>query len=177
MITYRPAVGEDDFRFVLATWLYAYQDSHAAGLIQYEDWHRIMYPQLIKVLERTGVCTIVAAWEGEEPGLADLAGWISVERGYHVPGKRTSGGRRLRELVEATEPLVHFVYVKASYRKGGIARGLFRAAGVDPGASFRHTCKTAVLTELAAKVPHARWCPLIARQPKKRSHVERKAGD
>jgi GNAT superfamily N-acetyltransferase len=164
-------VSADDFRFVVETWLDAYRDAHAAGLIQWDDWHDVMRPQLLKVLARPGVATWVAAWAGEEPGLADLAGWISVERGYFLPAKSLRGGRHLKNLVGAPEPLVHFVYVKAGYRKGGIARGLFRAAEVDPGASFRYTCKTGIVTELAAKVPLARWAPLIARRPK-RQHVE-----
>lgn len=164
MIQYRPADGPDDFRFVVETWLDSYRDAHAAGLIQWDDWRAVVRPQLIKVLARRGVETFVAAWEGEEPGLADLAGWVSVERGYQVPVTRSSGRRHQRELVTSPDPLVHYVYVKAGYRRSGIARGLFRAAGVDPLAPFRYTCKTGIVTELAAKVPLARWSPLIARQ-------------
>jgi hypothetical protein len=165
-LSYRPAEGESDFRFVVETWLDTYRDAHAAGLIQWDDWFTVMRPQLIKVLSRPGVETFVAAWVGEEPGLADLAGWISVERGYSIPLTRSSGSRHRREMVECPEPLVHFVYVKAGYRRGGVARGLFRAAGVDPLGPFRYTCKTGLVTELASRIPYSKWCPLIARHPR-----------
>jgi hypothetical protein len=56
------------------------------------------------------------------------------------------------------------VYVKEPYRRGGIARGLFAAAGVDPRERFFYTCKTGIGAELArSKASRAEWRPLIAR--------------
>jgi hypothetical protein len=167
VIEYR-AVRAEDLRFVVESFLDSYRDAHAAGLISWDTWHEVMRPQWQRVLARPGVAVTVAAFAGEAPGLADLAGWIAVERDYLVPRRVVDAeGRRVSGLVPATEPLVHYVFVKAGYRKAGIARGLFRAAGVDPERPFRHTTKTGIVTTLRDKVPYSTWAPLIARHPKR----------
>lgn len=168
MISFRPMQPVDE-RFVVESFCDSYRDAHAAGLVQWDDWHEVMRPQWRKVLARPGVEVTVAVFDGEEPGVADIAGWIAVETGYLVATTRYEGRHR-RAMRPAPEPLVHYVYVKDGYRLSGIARGLFRAAGVDPALPFRHTCKTGVVTTLSSKVPYARWAPLIARR--KETHGE-----
>ena len=178
MISFR-AMQPSDERFVVESFCDSYRDAHAAGLIQWDDWHEVMRPQWRKVLTRPGVVVTVCVFDGETPGVADIAGWIAVERGYLVQTNRDDGRRYQRQMAPAREPLVHYVYVKEGYRESGLARALFRAAGVDPALPFRFSCKTGVVTQLSSKVPYARWAPLIARQtrthgqdPQDRRHTD-----
>ena len=164
-LAYRPA-REPDWFFVVDSWLWSYRDAHAAGLIQMEDWNRVMKPQLAKVLARSGVSIFVAHHPGQDGTGADLYGWIAIERGYQTPARSRQGGRWVDSMVSVSEPLVHYVFVKQPYRRLGIARGLFKAAGVDPAAAFNYTAKTAIVTLLADKISGGRWMPLIARYAK-----------
>lgn len=164
-LEYRQACA-DDWHLVIDSWLWSYRDSHAAGLIQMEDWNRVMKPQLGKILARSGCRVFIAYHPGEVGSGLDVYGWIAVERGYSVPVRRRVNGR-WREILEPTnDPLVHYLFVKQPFRRLGIARGLLRAADVDPQAPFNYSSKTAVLKNLAEKMPHARWLPLVARYPK-----------
>lgn len=159
-ISYRPAHA-DDARLVIDSWVSAYKYAHAAGLIALEDWDSIMRPQVAKVLRRPGCDVWVAYDPAETDKRFDLFGWIAVERGYSEVVRRRRNGRWEEHLEVADRPLVHFVFVKRSYRREGIARGLCEAAGVDLGAPLTYTCKTAVVSKL--NLPAAEWKPLIAR--------------
>lgn len=170
-LAYRRAE-ERDLALVIDSWLESYRFAHAAGLIALDDWRDVMVPQVKRVLARPGVAVHVAYHPGETDQRADLYGWIAVERDYVVPvrGRERIDGTKpmwIEKLVASDCPLVHFVYVKEAYRRMGIARGLFKAARVDPTLRFLHTCKTAVVTELKRAIPRAVWSPLIARQPLK----------
>lgn len=143
---YRVA-GEGDFTLVINSWVNSYRTAHTAGMIAMRDWKTVMVPQVERVLARPGVVTWVACHPAGLPGETDLLGWIAVERGTSVPVKvRDDAGHHSEEYGPLDCPLVHYVYVKEPYRKSGLARSLFRAAGVDPGRRFLFTCKTAVVT-------------------------------
>lgn len=165
MIAYRVAI-ESDYRLIVESFLDSYRDAHAAGLIAMEDWHPVMGPQWRKLLARPGVVVHVAHHLGETDTIADVAGWIAVERDYEEMRSVQRGGRFVKRIVRSNLPLVHYVFVKLNYRREGIARGLFAAAGVDPSQPFNHSAKTGVISELASKTPHARFRPLIARHSK-----------
>ena len=169
-LAYRPAE-EADHRLIFNSWLESYRTAHAAGLIQMPDWTRVMLPQLQKIVDRPGVTVLVAYHPQETDKRSDLYGWIAVEREYEVPLRRRErvGDRVLwTEKIETSDrPLVHYVYTKENYRRYGLARGLFKAAGIDPTQPFNYTCKTGVVSKLARKIPKATWTPLIARHPKK----------
>lgn len=137
MTRYRKAT-EADRIFVDYAWLDSYRWAHAAGMIHMDDWRDVMLPQISRVRNRPRAVTIVA----EEPDA--LAGFICAEPSNDPP-------------------LVFYVYVKESYRKAGIARGLFKAAGVEPGDRFVYACKTPVISELVRKIPRARFDPYAAR--------------
>lgn len=156
-LSYRRAE-ERDLPFVVRSWVSSYRTAYAAGLLLMDDYRLIMERQVRRVLERPGVEVWVAYAPDEDDPRADLYGWIAVERGYEVP----VAGR----MQPAEEPLVHYCYVKSNYRREGIARGLFRAAGIDPAEPFAFTCTTGVVADLRHKIPRARWNPLIARHPK-----------
>lgn len=164
MIDYRPAVASDE-RLIVDSWSSALKYSHTAGLISLRDWSDVMRPQIAKVLARP-LCRVWVAYDPQETDTRfDLYGWIAVERGYSEMVSRRVRGRREEFLQEATRPLVHFVFVKRSFRGEGIARGLFKAADVDPDVPLNYTCKTATAARLVKKFPAAEWKPLIARHP------------
>lgn len=164
-LAFRRAI-PSDMRLVVESFLDSYRTAHAAGLIAMEDWRDVMEPQWLKVLARPGVEVHVAHHPDEADPRYDVYGWLAIERGYDEVRKVQRDRKWVRRLVRADAPLVHYVYVKKLYRKHGIARGLFRAAGVDPRQPFNHTTTTAVVSELGDHVPLARFTPLIARHPK-----------
>ena len=168
-----------DMALVVDSWVDSYRTAHAAGMIPMPMYKESQRANVRWVLARPGVEVWVAYHPGESPeSRADLYGWIAVERGYSVPRaiRQRVGGelRWVEELRPCTDPLVHYVFVKESYREHGIAAGLFRAARVDRTKPFLFTCKTGVLNErlrrdgptLLERHPLARWSPLIARYPK-----------
>jgi hypothetical protein len=65
---------------------------------------------------------------------------------------------------------VHFVFVKSHVRGHGVARALFKVAGIDAQQPFLYTCKTSNVSKLekAGVMPRARWFPLSARFPKEK---------
>jgi hypothetical protein len=156
---------------VVATFVESYRTSRSAGLIAMEDWQAVMEPQVKKVLARDGVTVHVACHPGETDRRADLYGWIAVERGYVAAEPEVANGRHGHRLVPCDVPLVLYVYVKSPFRKLGIARGLFGAAGI--GARWNYACRTSVVTKLAAKMREAEWLHLVARFPKPRSSDDR----
>ncbi len=162
-LAYRPAdVG--DLLFVTEGWIDSFRTSRSAGLIAMDDWSDIMTRQVRKVLARPGVDAWVAFHPGEKDRIADLYGFIAVERNYDIVRNDFVDGRHVRRMVRTDVPLVHFVYVKKPYRRMGVARGLFKAAGVGP--RFNYTCRTSIVTKLAEKIPQATWEHLVARFPK-----------
>lgn len=130
-----------DLDFVVATWLDSYRTAHAAGLIAMERWRDVMAVELRDVLARPDCGTWIAHAPSGSPD-SDAYGWLCAETGYAAP-------------------LVHYCYVKAPYRRLGIARALLRAADIDPRSPLLYTCKTPVVRRLP--LPLARWNPLIAR--------------
>lgn len=157
---------------VVSTWRDSYRDSYTAGLIGNGDWSRIMVDQIRRILARPGVELWVAVNPAANPELkADCHGWIATERGFQLPTRRRVAGQWRRVLATASDPLVHYVYVKSAYRRRGIARRLFEAAGVDPELPFFHSCATETSSRLRKKAPRARFNPIIARYPKHEVHT------
>ena len=131
-------------QFMITTWASSYKKSFAAGIITSEDWPAVMHQQLGKILDRAGARAIIAY---EKSDADYFYGWIAGDTTDAVP-------------------IVYYVYVKEPYRRSGIARGLFSALGVEPGAYFVHVCETPKSIELASKIPRARFNPLEVRYPK-----------
>ena len=162
MIAYRLAT-PDDIPFVVSSWVESYRDSHSAGMISMDRWEDVMVPEVQRVLSRPGVSIHVAYHPGETDARSDIYGWLAVERDFEVPEKVQIRGRWERRLVKSEAPLLHYLYVKNVYRLSGVARGLFKTAGIDPSKRFYFTCRTGVVKKLEGKVPQAEWSPLIAR--------------
>lgn len=153
-LCYRLAEPED-LRFVLESFLDSFKSSHAAGLVCMDDWREVMAPQLAKILARRSVEIWVAYNPGAENPRANIYGWLAHEKGW-------------------TQPYVIYCYVKLGYRKKGLARRLFKKAGIDPAEPFEYAAKTSMLTRkrLRAAIPMASWKPLRIRRktPETRSN-------
>jgi hypothetical protein len=153
VIAYRDA-GAADARFVAKSWVASYRDADTAGFVLVENWYDVMIPQVTQAMARPDVRTVLA-YETTNPD----------------PGTNAYGFI-VADTVEQP-PLVYYVFVKAPYRRSGIARGLFAAVGVDPSRPFNYVCSTPMSHVLHRKIPMARWAPKLGRFPKSE---RRKAG-
>lgn len=152
-LAFRPAANDADMTFVVESFLTSQRTSYSAGLIMMDDWFDVMRPQFMKALTRTGMRTIVA-YEKNDPEF--IYGWIAADPDEQRVEERDRS-------IRWWPALVLYVYVKAPYRKEGIARALFEAVGVDPQKPFLYACNTQTASRLASKVPLARFHPLVAR--------------
>lgn len=154
--TMRP--GDRDF--VIGNWLASYRKSHTAGMIPMDQWQPIMSPIFNRIVDLPDARTLVVADTAIEPGLPDLFGFIVWREAVSHTVWRDSA-----EHIEIA-PLVYFVYVKYDYRGNGFARGLMRAAGIDPSSAFIYACETRASLSLQEKrkLPRARWRPLVGRR-------------
>lgn len=155
-IAFRPVESESDRTFVVETWLESQRASYSAGLIQMDDWYETMRPQIVKAMARTDMQTIVA-YEHDDPDF--LYGWLSADPTEQRVQQRDGS-------YHWWPALVLYVFVKAPYRRRGIARALFRKLGVDPEKPFLYSCNTQQASRLSSKVPLARFHPLVVRHPK-----------
>jgi hypothetical protein len=135
----------DDLRFVVSSWSSSYKEAHQAGAIRSERWAEVMRPEFEAHLARPDA-RVVVAFERKDP--AFIFGWIAGDTAESVP-------------------VVFYVYVKAPYRLGGIARQLFEAFGVRPEDRFAYACSTPVVPKVKRSIPSARFSPVL-RYPKER---------
>lgn len=185
IIEYRKA-GAGDVQFILKSWIDSFKGAHGAGILSIPefvipqackcgenipvryDFAAVMDVTLARLLQRPG-CTAWVAHNPRERSPHDLYGFIVAETAPNVPTYIRGSDDSFELKVEAgTDPLVHFVFVKRVYRRLGIARALFKVAGVDPQGAYLYTCKTSNVSKLekAGVMPKARWFPLSARFPK-----------
>jgi GNAT superfamily N-acetyltransferase len=154
---YRPA-RDSDRQFIISGGSSSLRMTRDLPLITMEDYAGIMHGQFAKALVRDGVQTIVA--EGSV-----LAGFITFERGAHVIDERG-----VLEVVD----YVYYVYVAKPFRRNGVARELFEAAGIDPMSRFHYAARTKWSWELRNRVPNARYSSLYARySPEENKQHER----
>lgn len=158
MIAHRPATAADR-TFVADAWVSSYRTSYAAGLLDMASYHSIMWAQVERYIDRPDVRTVVAC-ESKDPSF--LYGFICADPTPQV--EILDGGRQ-----KSWPAMVLYVFVKAGYRRSGIARGLFDAVGVDPSRPFLYACKTPIVGRVATKIPLAKWNPLVARFEKGRN--------
>lgn len=168
-ITFRPMTA-DDRQFVISTWSSSFRTSPYAGMIRNDRWSDVMHPETAALIDRATTRTIVAC----EPSELDHLGR------QFLYGFIATGPSRM--------PLVHYCYVKNKFRRRGIARRLFDAAGIDPAGGFVYTYRTniakwilevcrcghprkaherhqtGVCEHFNAKIPGATWDPVPARE-------------
>ncbi len=130
--------------FIIDAWIGSYRLSHSAGIIAMDDWRAVMWPTVEKLLDRAGTRTLVAVEKRDQTA---MYGFITVDTN------------------DTASPFVFYIYVKEPYRRAGMARALFEAAGIDPRFPYRYACRVALLSKLTAQMPMARWDPLSARFP------------
>lgn len=150
MIAFRHAIAADH-AFVCDGWIRSYRNSDTAGQIPMALWRETMWPIVEGVMRRPGAETVVAY---ETESTSDLFGFVCAD---------TSGA----------VPVIFYAYTKQAFRRGrtlgmpvGVGRGLLAAVGVDPLQPFAYAYKTAVVSELARKIPLASWDAMVARHPK-----------
>lgn len=153
MIDYRPISSQADRDFVVSSWSSSFRTSFAAGILDMEHWAEVMHAQVERYLDRPDVRTIIAAPRSDQ---STIYGFIAADT---TPQLELLEGGRTRSW----PALVYYAYVKAPYRRTGIARGLFDAVGVDVRRPFLYLCKTPWASRLAGKAPDAKWQPLVAR--------------
>lgn len=68
---------------------------------------------------------------------------------------------------------VLYVYVPQPFRRNGIARGLFAAAGIDPESRFAYAARTKASWELRSRIPLAVYDPYRCRFPRDDDRRER----
>lgn len=129
---------------IVSLWSSTYRESHYAGLLWHEDYASIMHSSISKVLSKQQRTAILAV-APDDPTF--IYGFIVGD---------TTG----------TTPVVDYVCVKEPYRKEGIARALFGELGVSPLQRFVMSCKTRIVSQLASKIPSARFDSIQARYPK-----------
>lgn len=131
--SYRYAV-PDDRKFILSGWSSSQRMTRDVPLIPMKRWADVWHPIVNQVLDQPRTCAIVAHG-------AVLQGFIAFQPPLYVL----------------------YVYVAQPFRRNGIARGLFAAAGIDPRARFSYACRTKASWECRNKVPFAEYDPFPVR--------------
>jgi GNAT superfamily N-acetyltransferase len=164
----------DDRSFIVETWITSCRNR--PSIVSVGDWHGVMSLAINRILA-SGAKVIVAADADADPGVADLLGWLAyepnaVDRAYD---ERTRGFdyRRvpLADRDRSMDPLVWYCFVKAPYRKHGVARRLFAHARIDPRGRFHYIVETSVVAELrvAGKITRqSAYRPQLGRPPHER---------
>lgn len=183
-VEYRRAAPED-LDFVVSSWTSSYKSAHAAGILsitpldvpcarcsepQPYDFTAVMGHTIRHLLRRPGLEVWVAA-NPRAKAPYNLHGYLVCERDANVPSYRYPDFKLVIE--RSPHPLVHYVFVKQTYRGNGFARALLGAAGIDPTRPFLYSCKTPAVAQLEGvvkgtvrnpnKIPQARWSPLCVR--------------
>lgn len=168
----------DDRSFIVGSWVSSFK--HRPPLVSIGEWHGVMSLAVTRFVDRPEVKVIVAADADAEPGVGDLLGWMAYEHNAvdRVPVEK--GGRQQWEYRRAPpderdrsmEPLIWYAYTKAPFRKLGIARRLFRHAGIDPAGRFHYAFETYIVGQLMAarKLPRATLRPGLGRIDDRRDH-------
>ena len=165
-LAYRRAEDRDR-PFILSSWSSSFADAHHAGPIPFPLYASIYRDQVLPwILARPGVDVWVAHDPDADQG-SDLYGWIAVERGVFLPVRervREGGDVRWVERLKPTDqPLLLWIFVKQARRQLGIARGLFKAAEIDPTQPFLFALKGSSWSRLRHLAPHATWSPMTVR--------------
>ena len=80
-------------------------------------------------------------------------------------------GSVLQGFIAFQQPdYVLYCYVAQPFRGRGIARGLFRAADIDPSSRFRYACRTKASWECRGKISNAIYDPFHIRFSQRTGH-------
>ena len=121
-----------------------------------DDWAEVMHHQIVKVLARPGISALIAFEK-------DDANFVY---GFSVADVNAQQERREDRVVE-WPAMLYYVYVKAGYRKTGIATRLVEQIGIVTAGPYLFACQTPLGKKIVErKSPRARWNPLVARYAK-----------
>lgn len=148
---------DSDMDFIYSSWLKSFRESHYAGVIPMNAYYKV-YSPILKglIFDRPGARILVATNPEEDDPRHELLGWIARE-----PGKLMN--------------VLHYVYVKEAFRRHGVAKALFQAAGFDVRHQFIYTFKTPAAANLLRSVGQrllAKYDPLVARYPQEETRDE-----
>lgn len=182
-VAWTPDSGPDDRSFVVESWISSFR--HRPSIVSVGDWHGVMSVAIGRILAQPAISVIMATDADADPGIADLIGWMAyepraVDRAYDEQTRRYDY-RRVppAEQTRDMDPLVWYVFVKAPYRKHGIARRMFAHAGIDPRDRFHYIASTNAVAELSAagKLRRATCRPQLGRPPHERGPHGRPEAD
>lgn len=145
-VAFRSAEGKADRAFIVGTWSDSYKSSHYAGMLWTDDYAPTMHVQIERVLDRPETVAIVACDRDDSSFLFG-----------HIVG----------EVEPGETPIVHYTYVKAPYRRTGIARGLLTELGIAPFSYFVYTCNTGIASDLKNGVIRDKNGDIVGRCPSK----------
>lgn len=157
-VAFRNARDAADVKFALESFLETQRTSYSAGLVPIEDWFDVMRPVYAKLMQREGMRTMIAYEEDDADFFYGCL--IADPTEQAIPGKEGN--------VRYWPALVLHVFVKANFRRVGIARQLFAAVGIDPARPFLYSSNTVIASRLASKTPLASFNPLACRFPKEK---------
>ncbi len=145
-LAYRPAI-DADLGLVFGAWKSSFRSTFLAMFepplgrcpFPVDRYDEVMRETITRIVGRPDARVIVAYHPGELERKADLYGFLCYE------------------LAVTCAPMVHYCFVKKNYREHGIARGMFRAAGIDAGGLFTFTHRTPAVKSLGQKIGRACW--------------------
>ncbi len=154
MIAFRP-VAPFDMKLVLDAWVSSFRTSHTAGMLSPSRYRLAQWAQCEEIIAMPNTRTIVAYETDDDDHIADLYGFICVD-------------------LAGSPPIAWYVYTKEAFRRMGIARKLFAAAGINPDLPFVYGYKTAIVAELRdlRKIQMARFTPTPLRHDNPRRDDE-----
>lgn len=184
LASWTPDSAPDDRSFIVETWIASWRNR--PSIIGVGDWHGVMSLAIGRILAQPEITVSVLADADAEAGAADLIGWLAyephaVDRSYDERSRGFEYHRvPLAEQHRGLEPLVWYCFVKAPYRKRGMARRLFERAGIDTSRRFHHVAETPAVNEMrvAGKIRQAAYRPQLGRAPHERGpHGHRPEAD
>lgn len=135
-VAYRPMWG-GDVPFVYSSWLKSFRHAYRKSPPRF--YYAYYHPLITKLLAR-GDTTVCMACDGADQGF--IVGWVCATR---LP----SGGT-----------VLHWVYVKRTYRQLGLATALCAQAGIRADTSIGYTFKGRLADKLEPKVRAAAYVPI-----------------
>ncbi len=130
VVTMRPPT-PSDLKYIRDTWLSSYRTSPYAGVVPNNLYDNV-YSETIDQLILRGMRFVVVA-NPANPAL--MLGWLAYEVDCATSQDLTRSSPRRDQYV------VHFIFVKPTYRRLGVASQALASVGIS-GASFFYTFKT-----------------------------------
>lgn len=146
MIATRPATPADR-DFIVSGWSASLRSSRDIPLIPMTIYADTFRPIIERLLDR---CNVIIAHGDSLP-----FGFIAFDPSTYVA---KIAGQRV-----TLDGYILYVYVASPYRRSGVARRLFSAAGISPTQRFGYACRTRSSWAFRSKIPLAEYEPFRAR--------------